>query len=102
MGAGKTDVSRLEAKVKEDILSSVARELEFTVHSLCRTEDGYRERAEEKVRAVRALARAEVWVGAGAGASAGRDDEELEDAREVVDVVRRVCQRAQNGKIRVG
>ncbi|KAI0770381.1 P-loop containing nucleoside triphosphate hydrolase protein [Fomes fomentarius] len=101
VGAGKADhpsseITGLDTKAKEDILSSVARELEFTVHSLCRTEDGYRERAEEKVRAVRALARAEVWVGA-AAAAAG-DDEVLEDAREVVDVVRQVCQKARRGR----
>ncbi|KAI0333727.1 ATP-dependent DNA helicase [Cubamyces sp. BRFM 1775] len=78
--------SVLETEQKNDILSTAARELEFTVHSLCRTTEGYNERAAEKVRAVKLLSRAEAWSGNGGS-------EEYEDAREVADTLRQVCQR---------
>ncbi|KAI0688963.1 P-loop containing nucleoside triphosphate hydrolase protein [Earliella scabrosa] len=91
-----------DSETKNGVLSSVARELEFAVHSLCRTDTGYSERAEEKLRAVRNLSRAEVWNAAGGrknkGVAAGADLEDLEEAREVVDVIRQVCQRARKGR----
>ena len=62
------------------------------MHCLCRTKEGYAQRAEEKVRAVKNLARPEAW------STIGLADEELEDAREVADAVRQVCQR--KGKAR--
>ena len=49
---------------------------------------------EEKVRAVKNLARTEAW------STTGSADEELEDAREVADAVRQVCQRMKKGKAR--
>ncbi|KAH9889798.1 P-loop containing nucleoside triphosphate hydrolase protein [Cubamyces lactineus] len=78
--------SGLDTEQKNDILSTAARELEFIVHSLCRTTEGYNERAAEKVRAVKLLARAEAWSG-------NEGSEEYEDAREVADTLRQVCQR---------
>ena len=91
-----------DSETKNGVLSSVARELEFAVHSLCRTDTGYSERAEEKLRAVRNLSRAEVWNAAGSrknkGVAACADLEDLEEAREVVDVIRQVCQRARKGR----
>ncbi|RPD77979.1 ATP-dependent DNA helicase [Lentinus tigrinus ALCF2SS1-7] len=80
-------MSSVDAKTKNDIISTTARELEFAVHCLCRTKEGYTQRAEEKVRAVKNLIRPEAW------SSAGAADERLEDAREVADVVRQVSQR---------
>ena len=77
---------RLTLCCRNAILSTAARELEFTVHSLCRTTEGYNERAAEKVRAVKLLPRAEAWSGSGGSG-------EYEDAREVVDALRQVCQR---------
>ncbi|KAI0755115.1 P-loop containing nucleoside triphosphate hydrolase protein [Daedaleopsis nitida] len=83
---------------KDAALAAAARELEFATHALCRTEHGYRQRAAEKVRAVRALARPDAWAAPGSGGSVA-EDEELEEAREVVVVVRRACQRARKGKL---
>ncbi|KAI1793293.1 ATP-dependent DNA helicase [Ganoderma leucocontextum] len=80
-----------DAETKNGVLSSVARELEFGVHSLCRTTDGYKERAAGQIRAVSMLARREAWVG-----TVGDDD--LEDAREVTDVTRQTCERVRKGK----
>ena len=79
---------------RNDVLSTTARELEFSVHCLCRTKEGYAQRAEEKVRAVKNLARPEAW------STTGSADEELEDAREVANAVRQVCQRMKKGKAR--
>ncbi|KAJ8454684.1 hypothetical protein ONZ51_g12891 [Trametes cubensis] len=73
--------SGMDTEQKNAILSTAARELEFTVHSLCRTTEGYNERAAEKVRAVKLLARAEAWSGNGGS-------EDYEDAREVADALR--------------
>ncbi|TFK82161.1 ATP-dependent DNA helicase [Polyporus arcularius HHB13444] len=83
-----------DSETKNDILSTAARELEFSVHSLCRTQEGYKLRAEEKVRAVKNLSQPEAW------SSVGVTDEQVEDAREVADAVRQVCQRAKKGKAR--
>ncbi len=81
-----------DTETKNDVLSCVARELEFGVHSLCRTTAGYEERAAGQIAAVSALARKEVWT----GAVGGSDD--LEDAREVADAIRQTCERARKGK----
>ena len=77
---------------RNNVLSTAARELEFSVHCLCRTKEGYAQRAEEKVRAVKNLGRSEAW------STIGLADEELEDAREVADAMRQVCQRMRKGK----
>ncbi|KAI0631980.1 P-loop containing nucleoside triphosphate hydrolase protein [Trametes polyzona] len=87
--------STLDSDTKADVLASAARELEFTVHALCRTTDGYRERAAERVRAVKQLARPEAWATESAGG-----EEDFEDAREAADVVRQVYQRLRKGKSR--
>ncbi|KAI8994156.1 ATP-dependent DNA helicase [Trametes punicea] len=88
--------SALESDMKNVILSTAARELEFSAHSLCRTTDGYRERAAGKVRAIKLLAQPQTW-----NAATGSDaalDEEYEDAREVADTLRKVCARLCKGK----
>ncbi|KAM5533615.1 hypothetical protein V8D89_012728 [Ganoderma adspersum] len=79
-----------DTETKNDVLSSVARELEFSVHSLCRTTDGYKERASGQINAVSLLARKEAW--------ASTVDDDLEDAREVADVIRQTCERVRKGK----
>ncbi|KAI0373878.1 ATP-dependent DNA helicase [Pilatotrama ljubarskyi] len=88
---GRLKMSSLDSNTRTDILSTVARELEFSVHSLCRTTDGYKERGAEKVRAVKQLAHLDAWANTPHG-------EEYEDAREVADVVRQVCGRMGKGK----
>lgn len=64
------------------------------MHALCRTADGYRERAAERVRAVQQLARPQAWASDG--------DAEYEDARDVVIalrlVSRRMCRCRNNGR----
>ncbi|KAL1950638.1 hypothetical protein VTO73DRAFT_5762 [Trametes versicolor] len=76
----------VDSDTKTNILAATARELEFNVHALCRTADGYRERAAERVRAVKQLARAQAWA-------ADDADEEYEDARDVVIALRLVARR---------
>ncbi|KAL7280050.1 hypothetical protein ACG7TL_006464 [Trametes sanguinea] len=86
--------SAFDPDTRNAMLSTTARELEFSVHSLCRTAGGYSERAADKVRAVKLLANAEAWA---SGSSA---DEDYEDAREVADILRQVCVRIRKGKSR--
>ncbi|OSD07357.1 ATP-dependent DNA helicase [Trametes coccinea BRFM310] len=86
--------SAFDPDTRNAMLSTTARELEFSVHSLCRTAGGYSERAADKVRAVKLLANAEAWA---SGSSA---DEDYEDAREVADILRQVCVRMRKGKSR--
>ncbi|CDO71670.1 hypothetical protein BN946_scf184915.g14 [Trametes cinnabarina] len=80
-------------RVPSAILSTAARELEFSVHSLCRTTGGYKERASDMIRTVKLLCSVEAW-------SSGRDatEEEYEDAREVADTLRQVCSRTRRGQ----
>ncbi|TBU54615.1 ATP-dependent DNA helicase [Dichomitus squalens] len=86
-----------DTETKDGVLANVARELEFGVQSLCRTTDGYSERATAQIRAVKMLARKEAWT-AGTGSGAAACDEHLEDATEVADVIRQTCERVRKGK----
>jgi hypothetical protein len=68
------------------VLRMIARKLEFIVHSLSTTQAGYESRAAEKIRAVEMLTRANVWM------SIERlQCEEMEDSKEVADMLRRAC-----------
>ena len=87
--------SAADTETKDSVLANVARELEFSVHSLCRTTAGYGERATGQIRAVKMLARQDAWTGTGTAAAS---DEDLEDARDVVDVIRQTCERVRKGK----
>lgn len=49
------------------------------------TAEGYGVRTGEKVEAVKMLKNAEVWL------ESRRNDEDIEDARDVLDVVNRLC-----------
>ncbi|KAI9058214.1 ATP-dependent DNA helicase [Trametes sanguinea] len=84
--------SAFDSDTRNVMLSTAARELEFSVHSLCRTAGGYSERAADKVRAVKLLANAEAW------ASGDSADEDYEDAREVADTLRQVWVKMRKGK----
>ncbi|PIL22391.1 transporter [Ganoderma sinense ZZ0214-1] len=79
-----------DAETKNGVLSSVARELEFGVHSLCRTTAGYEERASRQIKAVSMLSQKGAWTGVA--------DDDLEDAREVADALRQTCERVRKGK----
>jgi hypothetical protein len=75
------------------VLSTVAEELEFAAHSMCTTIDGYSQRTLEKVESVKLLAKSETW--------STDKGEEWEDAREVAEVLVRVCKSQKNkGKAR--
>ncbi|KAH9847903.1 P-loop containing nucleoside triphosphate hydrolase protein [Lenzites betulinus] len=87
----RLELSAASPDTKSSILAATARSLEFTVHALCRTPEGYRERAAERVRAVRQLALPQAW-------STEEDREgESEDAREAADALRQACARARKG-----
>ncbi|KAH9931643.1 ATP-dependent DNA helicase [Epithele typhae] len=78
--------------VKNKALARAARDLEFDVHQHVRSAGGYRDRGAAKARAVAALARADgaAWAAAGALALGGDGgDEDVEEGREVAEVVRR-------------
>ncbi|KAI0670901.1 P-loop containing nucleoside triphosphate hydrolase protein [Trametes maxima] len=89
-------LSSADPDTKATILSAAARELEFGVHALCRTTDGYKERAAAQLTAVRLLARPEAWAPppANAKSNPGAADEELDDAREVAGTVERIARKA--------
>ncbi|KAF8895592.1 P-loop containing nucleoside triphosphate hydrolase protein [Infundibulicybe gibba] len=67
---------------RSDLLSSAAREIEFVVHSLSTTQQGYERAAGLNTEAVLTLANPDVWVS---------HNEEYEDAREIVDVLNHTC-----------
>lgn len=79
----KFGMSELESDVKDSVLSHTARELEFTVHSLCSTPDGYQARSQRQRWAVNMLSKAETW--------GNQPSEDLEDGKEVLEVLERVC-----------
>jgi hypothetical protein len=68
---------------RNDTLSIAAQELEFSAYSLCSTQGGYEQRTIAKVDAVKLLVQEGPWHEG--------DAEDLEDAREVVEVIRRIC-----------
>ena len=68
---------------RNSLLSIIARDLEFAVQSLCTTAEFYKARLKDKIRDVKVLKRQDIWE------ETIRLDEELEDAREVIQVVRR-------------
>jgi hypothetical protein len=77
------------------VLSATAKELEFIAHSFCSTAEGYQTRVLSQVSAVKLLKNEKVW---GNGVV---DDEEFEDASEVVSVLRRISSAARKGKQKV-
>ncbi|KII90932.1 hypothetical protein PLICRDRAFT_174284 [Plicaturopsis crispa FD-325 SS-3] len=68
---------------RNDFLAAVAKDLEFSSHSMCTTEEGYQRRTRDKVEAVKRLVRPEAW-----GTAADVDDD-LEETLEVVEYI--VC-----------
>ena len=79
------------------MLSSAAKELEFSVHSMSSSQAGYAMRSKSAVNSVERLARDEAWaLEQGAGASAS--DKAHEDEWDVVALLRRVCLRVGEGK----
>ncbi|TFY83198.1 hypothetical protein EWM64_g814 [Hericium alpestre] len=78
---------------RNGVVSAVAQELEFSVHSMSSTEKGYQTRSRATIAAAKAMAKMEAWEAAG--------DEEFEEAQEVVAVFKRLCKSSKShGKSR--
>jgi hypothetical protein len=80
---------------RNDILSSVTQDFEFSVHSMCTTTGGYEERAKTKLDAIKLLKKPEVWVEQSGG---NGYDEDIGDARDLLDIVKRLCRERHRGK----
>ena len=75
------------------MLSSAAKELEFSVHCMSASQAGYAARSSSAVNAIKHLAREEAWP---QDADAAHGDDEW----NVVETLRRACLRAEGGKAR--
>lgn len=73
------------------LLSTVAKELEFSVQSMCTSANFYKLRTKDKIRNVKDLKNPEVWD------KKAQLDEDLEDARDITKVIIRLCAQ-QKGK----
>lgn len=78
---------------RNDILSRVARDLEFSAHSMSTSAEGYGERTRAKVDAIKMLKKPEAWLG-----EEEWHGEDFEDAKDVLDVVHRLCKVGIKGK----
>jgi len=78
------------------MLSTAAKELEFSVHSMSASQAGYATRSTSAVNSIMRLAREEAWPhGQGVGVGPVHDDE-----WDVVAILRQACLRAEVGKAR--
>ncbi len=75
------------------VLSSAAKELEFSVHSMSVSQVGYATRSKSAVISVRCLARDEAW----ASVQGGDGDTAHEDEWNVISLLRRACSRVEVG-----
>ncbi|KZT11848.1 ATP-dependent DNA helicase [Laetiporus sulphureus 93-53] len=85
----KLNLSEATEELKNDVLARVARDLEFGLHSLSSTEEGYKARSLTQLKIVRAVRNAAAWK------TTGGDD--LENEREVVQLLMRTCTDSQKG-----
>ncbi|KAJ7601254.1 ATP-dependent DNA helicase, partial [Mycena floridula] len=84
LGSGdRLDRAPTSPRDRVDLLTKVAGELEFSIVWHCTTTDGYAERIEGQIDDIKLLAQAGCWSNA-------RIDE-LEDAQEIVEKLRRCC-----------
>lgn len=83
---------------RNNILSSVTQDLEFSVHSMCTTTDGYEERAKAKLDAIKLLKRPEVWFEQSGGNGYDEDMGDMGDVRDLLDIVKRLCKGRYKGK----
>ncbi|KAJ6508301.1 ATP-dependent DNA helicase [Mycena sanguinolenta] len=74
---------------KESILNDAAQSLEFAVHSMCSTSEGYRRRAEGMKEAVCLLGKN--WGVMDSPCPQQEDEDEWEDARAVMAALKEVC-----------
>ena len=75
----------LHALSSIDLLTTLTREIEWTLHSMFRSDEGYSARVKGKVDAINMLTGAEAWNLDGS--------EDMEDAREVAQLIKRVAGR---------
>ena len=89
-------IANRSCNVRNDVLARVARDLEFGLHSLSSTEEGYKARSLTQLKTVRAVRNAAAWK------TTGGDDSENE--REVVQLLMQTCtdvRRKAKGKDRL-
>jgi len=65
------------------VISAVARDVEYSIHSMCTTQSGYQHRTRLKKVAITSLKEDEPW-------DAGTN-QECEDASEIGDTIKRIC-----------
>ncbi|EMD39586.1 hypothetical protein CERSUDRAFT_111898 [Gelatoporia subvermispora B] len=80
------------ADTRAEVLSLLARDLEFAVWQFSATEDGYGDRSESKINIVKRFSASTIWD--------ELDWAQHKDSREVVDGLRRICA-VRKGKARV-
>jgi hypothetical protein len=73
------------------VLSSAAKELEFSVHSMSASQTGYATRSKSAVNSVRRLARDDAW--ASSEQSGGHTAHE--DEWDIIALLRRACLRVE-------
>jgi hypothetical protein len=78
------------------VLSSAAKELEFSVHSMSASQAGYATRSKSSVNSVRRLARDDAW----ASSEQGGGHIAHEDEWDIMALLRRACLRVEvdNGR----
>ncbi|KAJ7256834.1 P-loop containing nucleoside triphosphate hydrolase protein [Mycena haematopus] len=81
--------ARTNDDAKASILNDAAHSLEFSVHSMCSTADGYKRRAEGTEDAVRILSKN--WGAMDGSCPQQVDEDEWEDARAVLVALKGVC-----------
>ncbi|KAK7048706.1 ATP-dependent DNA helicase [Favolaschia claudopus] len=84
--------SRTDRETRTSILSDTAHSLEFSVHSMCSTSEGYGRRSEATVDAIRYLGKH--WVKLSDSSRQPEEDEEWEDAQAVLDSLKEACAKA--------
>jgi len=80
------------------VLSSAAKELEFSVHSMSSSQAGYATRSKSAVNSIRRLARDEAWALEQGGGGGCASDKAHDDEWGVIALLRRACLRVEEGK----
>lgn len=78
------------------MLSSAAKELEFSVHSMSSSQAGYAMRSKSAVSSIKLLTRDEAWGMEKVGGD-GASDKAHENEWDVMALLRRACLRVEEG-----
>ncbi|EIN12531.1 ATP-dependent DNA helicase [Punctularia strigosozonata HHB-11173 SS5] len=73
--------SSLDHDARAELITSTTKKTEFSIFSMCTTEEGYRSRTETMLDAIKTLSSPEAWTDSSA-------DDDYEDAREIVQFIR--------------